>query len=439
MRAVYDNYFTVIAFTLSILSNLIYVFWIYSKYRDLEKKSYDQNQITEHVTMLRNISFAVSMVPFAFILLNSVLLLLKLPESFTAFAVILLFVTSSIQFSIEKRLRKIQASKTKNLILQLRTFFSVIFFNLIYVCLSGIALNYTDDFLRFLGVHPAERATASIFLVPFIILACLFVPFYFSPFLVRLMLPSKKIADENLLSVLKQELSQAGLPSYQCYSLELDQFGNFNALVVGTSWGKGLAAPSIFISKSLFTQLTDSEFRSIIRHEIGHLKLKHMRKRFITSFLAYLVPLVILFSILFLLLPNETDSVAYMISIVCAMLCQMFLLRRQVRYQEMEADAYAIFNLGSNIEDFENALKKLSVMNNIKYNKKELSSLACAGSAHPTSDFRVSELYRRQNLKSEGKPLFAKNEWYQDLLVGTPRLVLSSFVVLFVFSSVFRI
>lgn len=430
----FDSLFTTFAIIISILSSFVYTYWIRSKLSAFEKESHDEKQIIEHLTKVRNLSFIASMIPFAFLLIDSIFLSKKYPVSLAVLGFIILVWNSNTQFSIEKKLRGLQATKSKNLILQLRMFFSIIFINSIYLYLSSSALEHTDDFLRILGIHPTQRLTAGNILFPFIIFVCLFIPFYFSPLLVRLMLPSKKITNGNLLGILKQELSQAGLPSYQCYSLELEQFGSFNALVVGTAWGKGPAKPSIFVSKSLLTHLNELEFRSIIRHEIGHLKLKHIRKRFLMSFLAYVVPSVILISIAFFLLPDEFQEIGITLAIIGAVICQIFLLRRQTRFQEMEADAYAVFNLGSSIDDFEGALKKLSSLNHVKYNKKELSSLSCAYSAHPTSDFRISELHRRQQLKFAGKPLFDKSEWYKDLLVGTPRLVLNTVLVLLIFS-----
>jgi hypothetical protein len=73
---------------------------------------------------------------------------------------------------------------------------------------------------------------------------------------------------------------------------------------------------------------------------------------------------------------------------------EIYLTRRAVRRQELEADEQAV-RFGARPEDLEAGLRKLTAMNDLPTDKKDPSTWFCAAAAHPTTDERIAILRDR--------------------------------------------
>jgi Zn-dependent protease with chaperone function len=169
-----------------------------------------------------------------------------------------------------------------------------------------------------------------------------------------------------------------------------------NVLIAGFQKGFGPFRPALFISKPLLNTLKKEELQAIILHEISHIKLNHLRNRFIFSsglliFASLLSGLTVL---LFHLLTggSAVAPLAGLSTLVTMMIISFRKIAEQNRFHELEADIHAI-QIGSTIDDFEGALRKMDQLNQLNTNRRAVASEehqpAMSADGHPSTDERI--------------------------------------------------
>jgi Zn-dependent protease with chaperone function len=229
------------------------------------------------------------------------------------------------------------------------------------------------------------------------VLAGLCASFGLAPYFVRKIFNAEAVTEEAQIKAFDEMFDQSEVSRPGYWIVGLKQYHAANAMVAGFRSGKGLFKPGLFISKSAIDTLSIPELRAIVLHEVSHIKLGHLKKRFVFS--SGLVICASLFTgavveVFQLLMPHS----GFLGMIGCIALVGSFFvstryLAEQTRYQEIQADVHSIEKLGSNLEDLASALRKLDLANGILPFRKEPSALMIAPS-HPVTELRVKILQK---------------------------------------------
>ncbi|MDR3608863.1 MAG: M48 family metalloprotease [Oligoflexia bacterium] len=230
--------------------------------------------------------------------------------------------------------------------------------------------------------------------------------FGIAPVLVRKIFGAEKISDAKIVAELDKvfDASAVARPGY--WMIGVKQYHPANAMVAGFRAGTGLLRPGLFISKSAIDALSLDELRAIVFHEISHIRLGHLKKRFIFS--SGLVICASLFTgttvevIQAVTQQNSLAAFSGCIALVASFAISIRALAEQTRYQEVQADIHSIETLGSNLKDLSSALRKLDKANGILPLRKEPGSMMVA-SGHPATELRVKILAKYFELRREKK------------------------------------
>ncbi len=251
------------------------------------------------------------------------------------------------------------------------------------------------------------------------VLAGLCASFAMAPFFVRKIFNAEKIADAGTVGDLDEIFDQSGVVRPDYWMLGLKQHHAANAMVAGFRSGKGFFKPGLFISKSAMDTLSVNELRAVVLHEISHISLGHLKKRFIFS--AGLVICSSLFTGMCIeVLQAVSPHSPYLGFAGCVALLASFafstrFLAQQTRYQEIQADVHSIEKLGSSLEYLASGLRKLDRANGTLPFRKDPAALMIA-SGHPETELRVRILEKYfENTRSgaespESQPEKSKEE-----------------------------
>jgi Zn-dependent protease with chaperone function len=229
------------------------------------------------------------------------------------------------------------------------------------------------------------------------VLAGLCASFGLAPFFVQKIFSAEKVTHPETVQAFDQmfDASQVSRPNY--WMVGLKQYHAANAMVAGFRSGQGIFKPGLFISKSAIDALTIPELRAIVLHEVSHIQMGHLRKRFIFS--SGLVICSSLFTGACVEIAQAVAPHSSALGMVgCVALFASFFvatrsLAEQTRYQEIQADVHSIERLGSNLEDLANALRKLDRANGtLPMRKEPAARLIAAG--HPLTELRVKILQK---------------------------------------------
>lgn len=196
------------------------------------------------------------------------------------------------------------------------------------------------------------------------IIVCVYI---FAPLLMQFLWKTEPLA---VNSVLKEKLDrltrQSGIKYREIVVWQTGSLLIANAAVAGTfPWNR-----RIFLTDALLEYFTDEEIETIVAHELGHIRYRH-------------IPTYMLFSLLYLLnypffyLLVEEPLVAYfgesqsllsLVSTLCSLtfliIYFIFIFRYLSRRCEHQADLYAV-RLTEKPEAFKGALAKLAVLNSV--------------------------------------------------------------------------
>lgn len=215
-----------------------------------------------------------------------------------------------------------------------------------------------------------------------------------APFYLRKIFPCKPVTETEQLNELTACFRRANLESPDFWILEVDSFGHHNAMLAGFGGGRGWLKPSMFLTRSLFQKLSPAERQAVLLHEVSHLKLKHIRSRFLVTFGALVAATVLSGLIILGALWWLPSSVAFFL-VVGAMFLPSVVpyvcARRLVTTQEGEADLFAVFELGADLDALANALRLLD--------RKGFSM-----TGHPATQNRIAALQAEALRRRRGSP-----------------------------------
>ena len=253
---------------------------------------------------------------------------------------------------------------------------------LIYLTTLDILDRLPDSVLEFLVKHP--------YLFIGLLLPVLAGAYIFAPLLMRFMWKTKALTDV----VLKERLEELTKKSQTKYKdIVVWQTGSLliaNAAVAGTlHWNR-----RIFITDTLLKYFTDDQIETIVAHELGHIRFKHIPTYVLFSCLylvSYPVFLILIEQPILKLLPTTLlenyPIISSAGSLLFFILYFVFGFRYISRRFEYQADLYAV-SLTNKPEAFISALERLALFNNIpKYVRRIVESFNTHPSIHRRIEF----------------------------------------------------
>ena len=320
-----------------------------------------------------------------------------------------LLTQSQIKNALERRVRKTEATESQHLGMTLKSLFFVVFMLGVYTAIVHVtALGFLSvaELLKF----SKEAAVVSRIVGTFTgVFLAVFAAFALAPWYLRRLLPVTKLTDSATIAALDQCFLSAGLVPPEFWLLELDNFGMHNALITGLLNGRGPLRPALFLSRSLVRDFPQAELHAVVLHEVSHLKLKHIRSRFLTTFFALVgscILAALIIGVSIMLLSKEQMILPMLFAALLPAFSPYFVARTQVRRHELEADAYAVFSLGADLEALGSALKRIDKLNDLPSDRKDPTSVLSAETAHPTTELRISVL-RAERVRRLGTPAAA--------------------------------
>jgi Zn-dependent protease with chaperone function len=209
--------------------------------------------------------------------------------------------------------------------------------------------------------------------------------FALAPWQMKKTLPVIAPTDEEK-ALLAGPMDQAGLKNFEYWIIE-DRVAT--AAIAGYRGGFGVFKPAVFISRALMTNLSKTEVAAVIAHEAAHVMANHLRKRILLSgaliaSLTFAALFCTLASFTFIPGASAHEGIG-MIFGVAAFGLAFFVIQRQNRVHEFEADWLAIRNLGADFESWASALRKMDQLNGFKPLPGLLSS-------HPQTETRIQNV-----------------------------------------------
>jgi Zn-dependent protease with chaperone function len=239
------------------------------------------------------------------------------------------------------------------------------------------------------------------------------------------LIPNREITEPEYLDLIEPHLKKLGLEKMRLRWIEANMK---NAFVVGLNLWK-FNNQTMFVGKPLRDILSKEEFEAVICHELAHIANNHIHKRLLAlvkGFVLVVVSIVLILVTVFLFgalyynedLEHHTSGLIFftMIGVASAFVLNQILIFEEIRRHEYEADAYAVLELGVDVENLENALKKLTepkdIPDYIKQKTQVKSNrftdfLKRIFSTHPGLDERIEMVKRKSE---DGLPF----NWYEN-------------------------
>ncbi len=238
--------------------------------------------------------------------------------------------------------------------------------------------------------------------------------FALGPMHLRKMLPVERVADEALRARLEGHFKQAGIRPPELWIIEGGSARAANAMMAGFSWGGGIFKPGLFVSRSLLNLLGPEELDAVVKHEVSHLLLAHLRQRLILSSGLILgstcAGTFLILLMHHLLDPEHLPGLVAPTIAIGAFFLTMKLLADQSRLQEIEADIYTIDQLGSQVTDLASALVKLDKHNHPDGIGQSGATALLSGKAHPSTESRIRIMQSYLEVKERRITAAAKEE-----------------------------
>lgn len=229
------------------------------------------------------------------------------------------------------------------------------------------------------------------------------------------LIPNREIIEPEYLELIHPHLEKLGLEKMRLRWIEANMK---NAFVVGLNLWK-FNNQTMFIGKPLRDILSREEFEAVICHELAHIANNHIHKRvlaLVKGFVLVIVSLVLILATVFLLgalfynedLEHHTSMLIFltMLGFVSVIILNQILIFEEVRRHEYEADAYAVLELGTSIENLESSLRKLTEPRDIPdYVKQKTQAksnrftdfLKRVFSTHPSLDERMEMVKKKSH------------------------------------------
>jgi Zn-dependent protease with chaperone function len=183
-------------------------------------------------------------------------------------------------------------------------------------------------------------------------------------------LPVTAITDESLRTLLTECFTHQGLAAPELWRVETERAREATALIAGFNGGRWVFRPGLFLSRSAIEALTPTELSAVVLHEVAHLKLRHLRKRLLSSAglivgLTIAATFVVFLSLLALPDGPGRTLVSYAAA-AGAMIISFRGLAAQSRRHELEADRYAVRRLNADPAAMIEALRKFDRINQVQ-------------------------------------------------------------------------
>ncbi len=191
--------------------------------------------------------------------------------------------------------------------------------------------------------------------------------YIFAPLLMQLLWKTERLA---MNSVLKEKLDrltkQSGIKYREIVVWKTGSLLIANAAVAGTfPWNR-----RIFLTDALLEYFTDEEIETVVAHELGHIRYRH-----IPTYMLFALFYLLNYPFFYLLVEEplvtylgESQPFLSMVSTLCSLtfliVYFIFIFRYLSRRCEHQADLYAV-RLTEKPEAFKGALAKLAVLNSV--------------------------------------------------------------------------
>lgn len=193
------------------------------------------------------------------------------------------------------------------------------------------------------------------------------VNFAMGPVYMRRVMPCREEKDGDLHALVAGIFSSAGLRMPRVYRVETPQLPFANAFMTGFASLRGPLGPALFVSQGLLESLNDQEVSAILAHEVSHLAMRHLRRRFL-----YAVSLIVGSTLISTALVTFTQimtgdqraaiGTGYAVGLLC-FVTAMRMLSRQSQQHELDADFGAVRDFGAGFDALARALEKLDQVN----------------------------------------------------------------------------
>lgn len=218
--------------------------------------------------------------------------------------------------------------------------------------------------------------------------------FGLAPLQVRKSMDTRPVADPEMQALLARCFAQTGIPPIDCYIVETPISTWNNAWVAGFTSGRGIFRPGMFFTQALLRNFSLAELEGIVLHEMSHVALRHLRRRFLYTIHLLALSTVILLAVgavAMAALPPGARALPILPLAVAALFIPLQRVRKLVEKQEFEADYHAVVNLGANAETFIGVLRKLETIN---LPTGPNSGTRVANTGHPTLEARIAAIAR---------------------------------------------
>lgn len=251
---------------------------------------------------------------------------------------------------------------------------------LIYLTSLDILAGLPDSVLEFLVKHP--------YLLIGLLVPVLAGAYIFAPLLMRFMWKTTPLTD----AVLKERLEKLTKKSQTKYKdIVVWQTGSLsiaNAAVAGTlHWNR-----RIFLTDTLLNYFTDDQIETIVAHELGHIRYKHIPTYVLFSclyLLSYPLFLILIEQPILKMLPTSMlenyPIISSSGSLLFFIVYFIFGFRYVSRRFEYQADLYAV-SLTNKPEAFISALERLALFNHIPRYVRRIVELF---NTHPSIHRRI--------------------------------------------------
>lgn len=264
--------------------------------------------------------------------------------------------------------------------------------------------------------------SAKVFIVehPYIliglILPVIISAYIFAPLLMQFLWKTEPLAVDSVLKERLDRLTrQSGIKYREVVVWQTGSLLIANAAVAGTlPWNR-----RIFLTDALLEYFTDEEIETVVAHELGHIRYRHIPTYMLFS-LFYLLNYPFFYVLVeepLLTYLGESQSLLSMVSTLCSLafliIYFIVIFRYLSRRCEHQADLYAV-RLTEKPEAFKDALVKLAVLNSVP---KSIQRFFEIFNTHPS-------IYRRVEFINQWIEHNSAVQRYKNYLVEVKVLIL---------------
>jgi Zn-dependent protease with chaperone function len=213
--------------------------------------------------------------------------------------------------------------------------------------------------------------------------------YIFAPLLMQFLWKTEPLAaGSGLKQKLERLTKQSGAKHQDIVVWQTGSLLIANAAVAGTfPWNR-----RIFLTDALLEYFTDEEIETVVAHELGHIRYKHIQTYMLFSFF-YLLSYPFFYVLVeepLLTYIGESQPLLSTVSTLCSLtfliIYFVFVFRYLSRRCEHQADLYAV-RLTEKPEAFKTALMKLAVLNSVPKSIRRFFEIF---NTHPSIDRRVA-------------------------------------------------